>query len=154
MKISKAGENKTMDIERLTKQDLSPLAELFKQFWGKNSSLEKMRVTFERLAVNPAYILLTAKQGAELLGFAMGIVCEELYGECKPFMVIEDLIVDKNQRRIGVGAALMRELEKCAVDHDCCQIILVTEADRKQTLKFYRSLGYEFEPYKGFKKQV
>jgi ribosomal protein S18 acetylase RimI-like enzyme len=143
-----------MKIEKLTEYDIAPLAELFQQFWGEKSSPEKMRSTFSRLATNPAYILLTAKQNDRLVGFAMGIICEELYGNCKPFMVIEDLIVDKNQRGNGVGSALMRELEKSAIDHDCCQIIFVTEANRTEALGFYRSLGYEFEPYKGFKKRL
>ena len=143
-----------MKIERLTEYDLTPLAELFLQFWGEKSSTEKMRSTFSRLATNPAYILLAAKQNDRLVGFAMGIICEELYGDCKPFMLIEDLIVDKNHRRKGVGSALMRELEKYAIDHDCCQIIFVTEADRTEAHRFYKSLGYEFELYKGFKKRM
>lgn len=143
-----------MKIERLSEYDIAPLAELFRQFWGEKSSNEKMMSTFSRLATNPAYILLAAKQNYRLVGFAMGIICEELYGNCKPFMVIEDVIVDKNQRGNGVGSALMRELEKCAIDHDCCQIIFVTEANRTDALGFYKSLGYEFKPYKGFKKRL
>ena len=143
-----------MNIEQLTKDDLSPLSELFRQFWGENTSLEKMHLTFSRLATDPSYVLLAAKQGTRLVGFAMGIICEELYGDCKPFMVMEDLIVDKNQRRSGIGAALIRELEQFAINHDCCQIIFITEAERTEALKFYGSLGYEFEPYKGFKKRI
>jgi len=143
-----------LNIERLTKHDLSPLSELFRQFCGQNTSLKKMRVAYSKLATNPSYILLAAKQSARLVGFAMGIICEELYGDCRPFMVIEDLIVDRNQQRGGVGAALMRELEICAIDYDCYQIIFITEADRTEALKFYWALGYEFEPYKGFKKQI
>ncbi|MCP4370346.1 MAG: GNAT family N-acetyltransferase [Deltaproteobacteria bacterium] len=143
-----------MDISRLTEHDLPSLADLFRQFWGENSSLEKMQTTFARLATNSAYILLTAKQDELLVGFAMGIICEELYGDCKPFMVIEDLIVDKKQRRNGAGSALMQELEKCAMAHDCCQILFVTEEDRSEAHRFYRSLGYKFEPYKGFKKRI
>ena len=143
-----------MDISNLTEHDLSSLADLFRQFWGKNSSLEKMRATFARLATNPAYILLTAKQEERLVGFVMGIICEELYGDCKQFMVIEDLIVDKKQRRNGVGSALMQELEKSAIAYDCYQILFVTEEDRLEAHQFYRSLGYKFEPYKGFKKRI
>lgn len=143
-----------MDISHLTEHDLSSLADLFRQFWGKNSSLEKMRTTFARLATNPAYILLTAKQEERLVGFVMGIICEELYGDCKPFMVIEDLIVDKKQRRNGVGSALMQELEKSAIAYDCYQILFVTEEDRMEAHQFYESLGYKFEPYKGFKKRI
>ena len=143
-----------MEIERLTKYDLEPLAELFRQFWGEKSSPEKMRSTFARLVTNPAYILITANENGRLVGFVMGVICEELSGNCKPFMVIEDLIVDINQRGNGVGSALVRELEKCAIEQDCCQIIFVTEADRTEALGFYRPLGYEFESYKGFKKRL
>lgn len=145
---------RNMNIECLTGNDLEPLAEMFQQFWGEKSSLKKMRSTFSKLASNPAYILLAAKHGNRLVGFAMGIVCDDLYGECKPFMVIEDLVVDKSRRRDGVGTALMRELEKRAIDHDVCQIIFITESNRREALQFYRSLGYEFEPYKGFKKRM
>jgi ribosomal protein S18 acetylase RimI-like enzyme len=143
-----------MRIERLKKDDIPPLAELFRQFWGEKSSTEKMTSIFSRIKTNPAYTLLAAKQKDRLVGFAMGIICEELYGNCNPFMVIEDVIVDKRQRGNGVGSALMRELEKDAMAHDCCQIIFITEANRTDALRFYRSLGYEFEPYKGFKKKL
>ena len=141
-------------IKRLTESDLSALAELFRQFWNEGSSAEKMKSTFSRLSANPAYILLAARQDGCMVGFAMGIVCEELYGECKPFMVIEDLIVDRSHRRTAVASGLMRRLERYAVAHDCCQIMFVTESNRTEALKFYQSMGYEFEPYKGFKKPL
>ena len=143
-----------MEITRLTDIDLKSLAELFRQFWGQSSSVEKMRITFSRLSENPAYILLAAKEGERLVGFVMGIICEELYGACRPFMVVEDVIVDKDRRRNGAGTALMSEIEKCAVDHDCYQILLVTEADRAEACRFYQALGYQSEPYKGFKKRI
>ncbi|MBA3027858.1 MAG: GNAT family N-acetyltransferase [Desulfobacteraceae bacterium] len=143
-----------MRIERLSENDLVSLSEIFHQIWGEISSLEKMKSTFSRLKANPAYFLLAAKQDNELVGFAMGVICEELYGECKPFMVVEDVIVDQRQRQKGVGSALMRELEKYAKDCECCQIIFVTESNRKDALGFYNALGYEYEPYKGFKKII
>ena len=149
-----AGENVDLDITKLTIQDLPSLVELFTQFWGEVSSVEKMRASFNKISCNQAYILLAAKQSGKVVGFGMGIICEELYGGCEPFMVIEDLIVDKNQRRNGVGATLMRELEKAAIDHGCCQVIFVTEAERSGAHRFYRSLGYDFESYKGFKKRI
>ena len=143
-----------MKIGRLIEDDLAPLSKLFEQFWGEESSLEKMKLTFSRLKSNPAYILLTAKQDQKLIGFAMGVICEELYGDCNPFIVIEDLIVDKNHRRNGAGSALMRELEEYAIGFKCCQIIFVTESDREDAHQCYKSLGYDFEPYKGFKKRM
>ena len=143
-----------MIITRLTEKDLSSLGNLFTQFWGESSQIEKMRISYQKISDNPSYILLAAKQEDDLMGFGMGIICEELYCDCKPFMVIEDLIVDKNQRRSGIGSGLIQELEKQAIANNCCQIIFVTETDRSDAQRFYESLGYKSEPYKGFKKEI
>jgi GNAT superfamily N-acetyltransferase len=97
---------------------------------------------------------LVARQNDRLAGSVMGIVCEELYGECKPFMVVEDVIVDQNHRRQGVGSLLMRELERLAITRDCAYIIFVTEQDRTTAHQFYESLGYNPDKYRGFKKRL
>ena len=143
-----------MEIRKLTENDLVSLAALYKQFWGQESSVEKMRVTFQRLNRNPSYIFLVADLHSNLAGSVMGIICEELYGDCKPFMVVEDVIVDKHQRRLGIASALMRELERCAAKHGCNYIIFVTESERTEAHRFYESLGYKSDAYKGFKKRL
>jgi ribosomal protein S18 acetylase RimI-like enzyme len=141
-------------ITELAEGDLEALAGLYEQFWGEESSLDKMRATFRRLAGNTNYIFLGAKKDDLLAGSVMGVVCEELYGECRPFMVVEDVIVAEGHRREGIGSQLMRELERRATERGCAHIVLVTERDRVGALQFYRSLGYDPEAHKGFKKQL
>ena len=143
-----------MKIERLTAKDLPQLAALFQHFWGEDTPLDSMRATFARIADNPAYILLAAKQDSRLIGFVMGVICEELYGSGQPFMVIEDLIVDIELRRLGAGTALMLAMEKEALQRKCGQIIFVTEADRTDSIRFYTSLGYDAGTQRGFKKRL
>jgi GNAT superfamily N-acetyltransferase len=99
-------------------------------------------------------MLLVAEDKNRLIGSVMGILCEELYGEFKPFMVVEDVIVDKHHRRLGIASSLMRELEKYALKNNCNYIIFVTESDRKDAHKFYESIGYKADAYKGFKKRL
>ena len=143
-----------MEIRKLIEDDLVSLAVLYQQFWGEVSSLEKMRTTFQRLKRNPNYILLVADQQNNLVGSVMGIICEELYGDCKPFMVVEDVIVDKRQRRLGIASSLMKELERCASENNCNYIIFVTESERTEAHRFYESIGYKSDAYKGFKKRL
>lgn len=143
-----------MEIIRLTENDLVDLAGLYKQFWDEESSLEKMKSSFHKVSKDPNYIYLVAKEGGILAGSVMGIICENLYGECRPFMVIEDVIVSHDFRRKGVGTILMRELEKIAMKRNCCQTIFVTETRRKDAIVFYQSLGYDADSHKGFKKKL
>jgi GNAT superfamily N-acetyltransferase len=143
-----------MKIGRLTEADLLALAGLYRQFWGEESCPEKMRTTFRRLTADPRYLLLGARDGGRLVGSAMGIVCEELYGDCQPFLVVEDVIVDETHRRLGIGAALMGELERLALKSGCSYVILVTESDREDARRFYSSLGFGADTHRGFKKRL
>ena len=42
-----------MEIRKLREDDLASLAVLYKQFWGEESSVKKMRVTFQRAQEKP-----------------------------------------------------------------------------------------------------
>ena len=143
-----------MEILRLAEDDLAALAGLYKQFWGEDSCLEKMKATFRRLKDRPDYIFLAAKNDGRLVGSVLGIVCEELYGDCVPFMVVEDVIVDAEWRRKGIGSALMSELERLATELNCGYVIFVTEVERTDAQRFYESLGYRPDAYRGFKKRL
>ncbi len=41
---------------------------------------------------NEDYILLGAKYNNELVGTLMAIICKDLDGACRPFMVIENVV--------------------------------------------------------------
>ncbi|MGA2162355.1 MAG: GNAT family N-acetyltransferase [Methanoregula sp.] len=141
-------------IRRLAEEDLPALARLYVQFWSEESSLGWMQETFRRLRDDPDYIFLVADVDDEIAGSLMGIICEEIYGECRPFMVLEDVIVDREFRQQGIGSALMREVEAYAVSRNCNYIIFVSERERTDAVPFYRSLGYAPDSYRGFKKRL
>ena len=143
-----------MIIEHLKHSDLPQLADLYRVFWNENSSIEKMESTFCRLSENPDYNILVARDNEHIIGSLMGIICHELYGDCDPFMVIEDVVVDPDHRRKGIGSQLMKSIEGIASDAGCSYIIFVTEQTRIEAHRFYASLGYDPDQYKGFKKRL
>jgi len=143
-----------VEIGRLTEADLPALAGLYKQFWGEDYCLEKMRETFRRLKGRPDYIFLAAKDDRGLVGSVLGIVCEELYGQYVPFMVVEDVIVDYEHRKSGIGAALLQYIEEHARNQNCSYIMLITDKDRVGSQMFYKSLGYKTDEYCAFKKHL
>lgn len=141
-------------VRRLAEEDLPALARLYVQFWNEESSPGRMQETFRRLRDDPDYVFLVAEVDEEIAGSLMGIICEELYGECRPFMVLEDVIVDREFRQQGIGSALMREIEAYAVSRTCNYILFVSERERTDAVPFYRSLGYAPDEYRGFKKRL
>ncbi|MEL7656197.1 MAG: GNAT family N-acetyltransferase [Bacillota bacterium] len=143
----------SMIVRDMIKEDIPQLAQLYKQFWGEDSSIDTMYIQFKKFQGNGSHILLSAVEDNQLVGSVMGVICEELYGDCKSFLVLENMIVDKEHRNRGIGRALISELERRAAEK-CNQIILVTEANRIDACSFYESVGYRPEAYKGFKKKL
>ena len=142
-----------MLIRELTKEDLPALAGLYRQFWNESSDLDKMATAFQKIQLERNHILLCAEEGNVLLGSVMGVVCAELYGDCRPFLVIENMIVNRSARRKGVGRALLSTLEQQARLRDCTQMILVTEKDRLDACAFYESYGFQINTT-GYKKKL
>jgi ribosomal protein S18 acetylase RimI-like enzyme len=139
-------------VRRLRQEDLPALAGLHRQFWGAESDLERMRTRFQELETDPRYILLCAAVEQVVVGSIMGIVCDELYGDCRPFLLMENLVVDAAHRRKGIGRLLLAELQRQGRKRGCSQILFITEADRKDALSFYESAGYDPRKHVGFKK--
>lgn len=143
-----------LEIRKMEERDIPGLAKLYEQFWGEISFPEKMKKLFKKLENNPNYIFLNATLDNKVVGSIMGIICEELYGDCNSFMIVEDFIVDKSSHRKGIGSVLFKELESIAKNKNCSQIMLITESDRTDACNFYYSVGFRKDTHKGFKKKL
>lgn len=143
-----------MDVRDINENDLSQLAELYRRFWNEESDIKAMKEQFRNVSGKDTHILLCAAEDEKLLGSVMGVICEELYGDCRPFLVIENMIVHENARRRGIAASLLRELETRAKERNCTQMILVTELDRNDACGFYESNGFRRGVSAGYKKKL
>jgi len=143
-----------LTIRKMLPEDIYELSILYRDYWGEDSDTDKMRQKYVELEADSNYIFLSAIHEGKLVGSVMGIVCNELYGQCKPFLVMEDLIVQKAFRSNGIGAKLLQRLEEIAKERGCCQIQFITETTRQRTIAFYESLGYDSGSHVGFKKKL
>lgn len=141
-----------MEIGRITEEDLPALASLYQQLLPNEPSVEKMREALPAIQQNPNQFVLGAKIDGRLIGSVLGVACQMLFGQCRSFMIVEDVVVDAGYRRMGVGTALMRALEQYALERNCSYIMLITDTDREGAQRFYASLGYQIDHYKALKK--
>jgi len=107
-----------------------------------------------KIRKNPDYVVLGAKHLNKIIGTIMGVVIEDIIGDCRPFMVIENMIIDQDYRGKGIGKELMMYLENIARDRNCYYIIFVSSSKRKDAHRFYQSMGYELDLVQGFKKYL
>lgn len=144
-----------LTIQKIEMEHLPELATLYEELSGEKTNLSKMKETYLKLLHNESYELLGAIYNGKLAGSVMGIYCEDLIGECRPFMVIENVVVSSSVRRQGVGRKLMNRLEELARSRDCSYIILVSGPARAEAHQMYESLGYnQDEMVRGFRKYL
>ena len=141
-------------IKPVTVEVLPQLALLFEELSGNQTNIAKMAENFEWMQLNDDYILLGAFLDQKLVGSLMGIICRDLVGECKPFMVIENVIVSGEFRGRGIGKELMLAIEKIGIERGCYYVIFVSGAKRIEAHRFYESLGYRLDEVQGFKKYL
>lgn len=142
-------------IMKITYDDLDNLANLYEELLGRKTNLQKLNENFDWINSNKDYLLIGAKDdNGNLVGSLLGIVCKDICGECKPFIVIENVIVKSSCRKMGIGKELMNFIEEFARTRNCYFTMLVSAFSRKDAHKFYESIGYAKDVVQGFKKYL
>lgn len=141
-------------IRSIKENELLALSQLYQELMGQQTNQTKLEQVYRTIQHNEQYIILGAFDEEHLVGSLMGIICHDLVGDCKPFMVIENVIVSPLVRRQGVGKKLMQEIENMARQRDCYYIIFVSGEQRKEAHQFYERLGFKDEKVEGYRKHL
>jgi len=60
----------------------------------------------------------------------------------QPFGVIENVIVTKAMRGVGLGRLLLAHIEQVACIHDCTKLMLPSSTTREAAHSFFRRCGF------------
>ena len=143
-----------VSVEPITLNELPDVARLYEELAGKPTDLGKMKHNFVWMQSNPDYVVLGAKLNDFMVGTLLAIICHDILGECRPFMVVENVVVSSRERRQGVGKSLMKKIEQIAIERDCLYIMFVSSSARTDAHQFYESIGYQSDFVQGFKKYI
>ena len=59
------------------------------------------------------------------------------------YVVVDNLAVDKDARRMGIGQALMNAVYRWAADHGAATVELTVHEFNRSAMEFYLALGFE-----------
>ena len=91
---------------------------------------------------DPQKTILVAKQDSKIVGLVSVILLRRL-NRAKLEMYIPELIVTKELRNYGIGKKLIQYCIDLAKKKDCYRIRLESGNQRKDSHKFYKSIGFE-----------
>ena len=142
-------------INEIIYDDLGDLANLYEELLERKTNLEKFNESFDLINSDKDYLLIGAKDdNGNLVGSLLGIICKDLGGDCRPYIIIENVIVKSSCRGMGIGKLLMSFIEEFARMKNCYFTTLVSAFRRKDSHKFYESIGYANDVVKGYKKYL
>lgn len=132
-----------MNFRKAEEKDAVVLNSFMEDLVHEKGNMEKLKKKLKVINEMKQYYLCLACEGEEILGTAMGILCEDICEECKRFLVIENVYVKEEWRGKGVAKAIFEELERWSKEHNGYYSMLVSGNNRKRAHAFYEKEGYE-----------
>ena len=134
--------------------DIPKLNSLLSQLSGSLADPVKMAEKMKKIDCNEDAMLLVAEntENGDLCGSLFGLVFEDICGECKPILMIENVVTDEAYRRTGIGRSMFEFIENWGREKDCHYCILVSGMQRTGAHRFYDAIGYN--EVKGYKKYL
>lgn len=133
-----------LTIREVTPSDAEALTALYVQFGPHD-----LRVTPERVAAilgemrrYPDYRVYVAERRGSAVGTFALMIAEALGSRCRPFALVEDVVVDEAARGEGVGRAMMEFAMRRATAAGCYKLVLSSNVAREAAHRFYEGLGF------------
>ena len=92
------------------------------------------------------------EETSAMCGTMLGIIFPDYCGDCKPLMIIENVVVHKDYRTKGIGKLMFDEIEKWGKSHNVNYALLCSDMEREGAHQFYQAIGCK--EVKGFKKYM
>jgi ribosomal protein S18 acetylase RimI-like enzyme len=137
-----------MDIEirKAGESDLPAVLRLYAQPEMDNGlvlPLETAALILRRMSTYPEYAVFVATMNSSVVGTFALLVMDNLAHLGAPSAIVEDVCVDDQLHRRGIGRAMMRFAMEFARERGCYKLALSSNASRERAHTFYRSLGFE-----------
>lgn len=134
-------------IRKCTAADFENVVALLGQLWpGTPLDLGALRSTFERSLASSCQLYLCAESGQKLVGFGSLIMKSTLWNVASVGYV-DEMVVDEDHRRRGIGSQILDHLTTWARDHGCNRIELDSAFHRKEAHVFYERRGFQSYAY-------
>jgi GNAT superfamily N-acetyltransferase len=140
----------SVDIRAAQRSDLDHILSLYADLempGDKRSDLSAAENLFVRIQQYPNYTVYVALAGDVIIGAFSLLIMDNLAHGGAPSGIVEDVVVHRNWRGLGVGKQMMRfAMEQCR-KANCYKLSLSSNLQRTAAHQFYEALGFQRHGY-------
>jgi GNAT superfamily N-acetyltransferase len=145
-----------VELRGASRDDLPEILALLSQLHDRDAPLsidDRLTSTFTDILSSPARIILVALLEDRLVGTLDLSVMANLTRAGRPWAVIENVVVDHDSRRRGVGRAMIDVAAEVAREVGCYKLQLVSHERRDAADALYRATGFT-APVRGYRRYL
>lgn len=143
-----------LNFRKVTTDDIDQFNMLMDDLSCRAKDQNKLREKIEATKSNNDLYLLVAEEidTGKLVGSLLAVIFDDYCDDCRPLMVIENVVTSKSCRGMGIGRKMFEAIESWGRSRDVNYAILCSAMHRLEAHKFYDALGYK--EVKGYKKYL
>lgn len=150
MQFAPATRDHPVTIRSARPEDAPDVERLYRQLVPNDPAVRVLPGRIDQVAADPASLLLVAERSDRVAGSAFVTVClDTMYGD-RPYLVIENVVVEATARGAGVGRRLLEAVDRVAVEAGASKVMLLSSAARTEAHWFFEACGYAADAKRGF----
>lgn len=103
----------------------------------------------EVASCNYSFVLVAEYFGA-VVGTLQLTLCPDVMFKTQPYAVIENIVIRKENQKLGIGFTLMNKAIDLCTEKLCSKIMISSSINRVEAHQFFEKLGFSSENKKGF----
>jgi N-acetylglutamate synthase-like GNAT family acetyltransferase len=133
--------NTRITVRRAEASDAEAIQGLYLELVA-NPAVSVLPERIAELALDSNTLLFVAETEGAVVGTVLAALCQDVMFRRQPFAVIENVVVSSTCRRLGVGAALLKEVERHCLAAQCSKIMLLSSVKRTEAHIFFKRAGF------------
>jgi len=130
-------------IRAVNEHDVDEVIVLLKQLspYPVNPDLDMVRAKLREIEACDHVRVFGFENDGKVVGMCTVGRIEGISKDCRPFAVIENVVVHESVRRKGIGSQLVRRAIDQAEEWCCYKVVLETGTKKEEKLCFYENCG-------------
>ena len=143
---------KKTEFRRLKASDLGSLLELYQQLDADDTvcPIDQYEKVWKEIDSNENIQYFGAIDEGKVVSTCYAVYIPNLSRGSRGICFIENVVTDKDYRKLGLASRVMDMAIAFAKDHHCYKVILQSGISRTEAHRFYEHMGFHGETKKAF----